>query len=229
MTPRRCGRSWTTFSQQLSAQINDLEPEDALVHFDSVGINLLNNGNISLDAEYQTLNNMVDAKVSTGARTMPSVLGHGSGSQNVASAETLLFTKNAKGMVQAKLNEIYSRALTLAVRLFGYDVYVEFRYADIDLRPESELESFRSMRQSRVLEQLSWGFISDEQASIELTGQLPPPGFKPLSGTGFYNAPKVDPNANPHTNQSTGGSNGGVSEQGPKSDAPKQTKGGQKK
>jgi hypothetical protein len=116
---------------------------------------------------------------------MPSILGHGSGSQNVASSETLLFMKNAKGMVQEKLNEIYSRALTLAVRLFGYDVYVEFRYADIDLRPESELEAFRSMRQSRILEQLSLGFITDEQASIELTGQLPPPGFKPLSGTGF--------------------------------------------
>jgi hypothetical protein len=168
-----------TFLAALQAQINGLKPEDALVHFNSVGIDLLNNGNTSLSDEYKTLGGMVDAKVSTGARAMPSILGHGSGSQNVASSETLLFMKNAAGIVQQKLNEIYSRALTLAVRLFGYDVFVEFRYADIDLRPESELEAFRTMRQSRIFELLNFGFMTDEQAAIELTGQLPPPGFKP--------------------------------------------------
>jgi len=36
-----------------------------------------------------------------------------------------------------------------------------------------------------VLEQLSLGLITDDEASLALTGKLPPPGMKPLSGTMF--------------------------------------------
>jgi hypothetical protein len=67
----------------------------------------------------------------------------------------------------------------------GQDCYVEFSYANIYLRPESELEAYKSMEQSRVLELLSLGFITDEEASLRLTGNLPPKGMKPLSGTMF--------------------------------------------
>ncbi len=173
----------------IETRVNDLEPEDALVYFDSIKIEYVNNGNTALNKEYEVLGGISDAKLATGAKTLPSILGHGSGSQNVASSETLLFMKNAEGMVQAKLNEFYSKAFTLAVRLFGQDVVVEFKYAPVELRPDTELEAFRSMKQSRVLEQLSFGFLTDDEASMQLTGKLTPAGFKPLSGTQFYQAP----------------------------------------
>lgn len=173
------------FMSGLQSQVNDLKPEDAMIHFDSVEMDYINNGNVTVHEEYKTLSGLIDAKVTSGAKAMPSILGHGSGSQNVASSETLLFMKNAFGSVQAKLNEIYSRALTLAVRLFGHDVYVVFKYKAIDLRPESELEAFRTMREQRILNQLSLGLIPDEQACIEITGSLPPPGMPKLSGTRF--------------------------------------------
>jgi hypothetical protein len=88
-------------------------------------------------------------------------------------------------MIRLKLQEILSKAFTLAVRLFGMDVTVDFQFDDINLRPELETEAFRAMKQSRVLEQLSLGFITDDEAALELTGQLTPVGFKPLSGTNF--------------------------------------------
>lgn len=198
-----------TFIADLTALVNGLQPEDAMVHFDSVEPSYLNNGNTTTNQDYKVLADLVDAKVSTGAKAMPSILGHGSGSQNVASTESLLFTKNAAGMVQLKLNEIYSRALTLAVRLFGFDVYVEFRYASIDLRPESELESFRTMKKDRVLHLLSLGFTSDEEASLDLTGSLPPATFTPLSGTGFYQPQSAGAsNGNPDSNTSTSSGQG---------------------
>ena len=75
--------------------------------------------------------------------------------------------------------------LTQAVRLMGNDVYVEFKYADLDLRPQAELEAFRAMKQSRILEQLSLGLITDEEACIQLTGNLPRDGHVPLAGTYF--------------------------------------------
>lgn len=207
---------------QVEATVNGLEPDDALVHFDAVTFNLLNSGNVTLNKEYETIQAMTDAKMATGTKAPPSVLGHGSGSQNVASTESLLFMRYCEG-IQNKVNSIISRALTLGVRLFGKDVYVQFEFDRVDLRPESELEAFRAMRQSRVLEQLSIGLISDEQASLELVGRLPPPGAPKLSGT-FFKAGATDPNAaqaNPYTN--TGATNGGPQDQRPQT--PTQPKG----
>lgn len=207
----------------LTQQINGLNPEDALVVLSSIEAEYMNNGNQSLDAEYNALTGLIDAKVATGTKTLPSVLGHGSGSANIASAEALLFMKNAEGAVQQKLNEIFSQAITLAVRLLGFDVYVEFRYKPIDLRPDTELEAFYAMRQSRVLELLSLGMLTDEEASIQLTGKLPPKGYKPLTGTGFRPNTSDQPVQNPYSNTSTG-PGGGPTNQNLKPDTPQQGK-----
>jgi hypothetical protein len=193
------------FIRDVESTVNGLEPDDALVHFDSVEFDYLNNGNVTLNKEYETLQGMVNAKTATGTKAPPAVLGHGATSQNIASTETLLFMRYCEG-VQNKINSILSRAMTLGVRLLGQDCYVQFAFDRIDLRPDAELEAFRSMKQSRVLEQLSIGFISDEEAAIELTGRLPAAGAPKLSGT-FFKAGASDPNAveeNPTSNTSTG-------------------------
>ncbi len=188
----------------IESKINNLEPEDALVYFDTLKIELENNGNISLSSEYRTLEDMANAKMSTGAKVMPAMLGHSSGTSNVASTETLIFMKSAEGAIRSKLNEFYSKVMTLAVRLFGLDVTVEFKYASIDLRPESELEAFKSMKQSRILELLSLGLMSDEEASIELTGHLPPTGYVPKAGTMFKSSKPSD--INPYNGETNDGS-----------------------
>lgn len=167
--------------------INTLGPEEALIYYDFMEVERDNNGNSSLSSEWQTLQNIANSKLSTGAKTLPAILGHGVGSSNVASTESMLFVKSASGAVQVKLNETFSRVLTLAVRLYGLDVVVDFKFDPVDLRPESELESYKSMKQSRILEQLSLGLITDEDASLQLTGKLPLPGATKLSGTGFFN------------------------------------------
>lgn len=209
----------------IDATVNGLEPDDALVHFDSVSFDYLNNGNVTLNKEYETIQAMINSKMATGTKAPPSVLGHGSGSQNVASTETLLFMRYCEGM-QLKINSIFSRALTLGVRLFGVDAYVQFEFDRIDLRPESELEAFRTMKQSRILEQLSIGLITDDAASIELTGHLPETPTK-LSGT-FFRAGSTDPNAvmaNPTSNTSNGGPPDNTGTRDSKPQTPTQPKG----
>lgn len=200
--------------------INTLEPEEALVMYDSIDVDYLNNGNVSIGQEWKTLQDLINAKLSTGTKTMPAILGHGVGSQNVASTESMLFVKAATGAVLVKLNEFYSRMFTLAIRLFGQDVTVEFKYNDIDLRPESELEAFRSQKQSRILELLSLGMVSDEEACLQLTGKLPPNGYKPLMGTMFMSKKATaDDNPNGETNS------GSTLNQNLKSDAPTGSRG----
>ena len=54
-----------------------------------------------------------------------------------------------------------------------------------------------------TLEKLSLGLITDEEASLTLTGKLPPPGYKPRAGTMFYRA---DASAATPTESSNSGS-----------------------
>lgn len=187
---------------QLRSLIDGLNPEDALVLFDTLDISYLNNGATSLADEYKVFADILNGKLAAGAKTMPSVLGH-SATSNVATTQAILFLKSVTGTVTYKLNEMFSRALTLCVRLYGVDAVVEFAYDEPELRPASELEAFRGIYQSRILEQLSLGQITDDEASLQLTGTLPPPGAQKLSGTMFkIGAPPEPLIANPESNTS---------------------------
>lgn len=187
---------------EIAGVLNNANPEDAIVTYDSVEYDFLSAQGADPSAIIQRVQDVLNGKLAAGAKTLPVILGHGVAS-NAASTESMLYVKQAD-MVRRKLNEFYSRMLTVAVRCLGIDVYVEFKYDNIDLRPEAELEAFKTMRQSRLLEQLSLGFITDEECSIALTGNLPPAGYKPLMATYFRAPAKVDP-SNPTSNTSTMG------------------------
>lgn len=176
--------------------INGLNPEDALVSFDYIKHAYIDGGH-DPSTVIAKVQEVLNSKLVAGAKTLPVTLGY-TGTASAGSAESLLFLKHADS-VRRKLNECYSRALTVAVRLMGSEGFVEFRYDPINLRPEEELEAFKSMRQSRVLQLLSLGMLPDDEACIELTGHLTPDGFKPLSGTGFMNA-SAAVSANPTSN-----------------------------
>jgi hypothetical protein len=162
--------------------VNGANPEDAFISFSEISYAYVNGGQ-DPSAIIERIQKVLNTKLQTGTKTLPVVLGYGGGA-NAASAESLLFIKSAN-MVRVKLNEFYSRILTIATRLMGQDCYVEFKYAQIDLRPDAELEAYKAMKQSRMLELLSFGLMTDEEVAIELTGNLPPQGYKPLMGTMF--------------------------------------------
>lgn len=210
----------------VESTVNGLAPEDALIAFDMIQFSYVEGGTGDVPDVVKVIQDLLNAKLATGTKTLPSVLGHGSGSQNVASSETLLFMKTTDGAIRSKLNENFSKMLTLAVRLLNHDVAVYFEYDPIDLRPTNELESFHTMKQARVLELLSFGFLEDDMASIMLTGQVTPSTFKPLSGTLFYaKKPGEAGEGNPYSGTSNGGAGGGAMNQSLKSTAPKKAGG----
>lgn len=206
---------------EAEAAINDLGIDQALCHYDFFTVEVLEVSGTDASKTFDTVNSIHGGKLATALKTPPSVLGMGATSQNLSNTETLMYMLQVNGMIRRKLNEILSKAMTLAVRLFGLDVTVHFEFDDIDLRPKSELEAYQSMRQSRILTQLSFGLISDEEACLLLTHQLPGPTFKPLSGTLFPVVPaqQVADNGN---NTSTTGNMG-------KKDTPEAAKGSTKK
>lgn len=207
----------------IQEQLNNLQPDDALVFFDTLEFEYLSRGNESLEREYATLQGIINSKMAAGAKVPGAVLGHGAGSQNIASTESALFVKYATG-TQLHVNSILSRALTMSVRLLGHDVYVDFAFAQPDLRPESELAAFRAMDQSRILELLSLGLLTDEDASIQLTGSLPPAGAPKLSGTGFKSNGGIV-SANPYSTTGAMGSDQTAKDKANAPDTPTQSKG----
>lgn len=180
----------------LSSDLSNLNPESALVLFDTVQAEYLNS-EIGASADYGPLMELVDGTASTALRCPPSVLGKRmGGSQNVSSTESLLFIKQAAG-IQAPVASVLSRAFTLAARLAGFDGYVKVKFDSIDLRPDNELAAFKAMSQAIILEQLSLGFLTDQEAADLLGTGLRAPGAPALSGTFFYKpnatATQLDP------------------------------------
>ena len=187
----------------IESKINGLRPEDALVYLDSLGFEIENPGSSGLSSEYEVLQAMANARLATGSKTNGTVLGFSSGSSNIASSEIMLFVRSATGAIKAPMEEFWSRIFTLSARLYGYDVVVDFKFDSIDLRPDSELAAFKQTQQAMTLELLSLGFITDDEASLRLTGNLTPVGFKPLSGTMFKQSSQGGQVQAPSNNGST--------------------------
>jgi hypothetical protein len=180
----------TTVKTQVEDTLKDIAPEDAVVAFDSVNFETQDIGKNK--ADYSPMLTSLGNIESTSLKTPPSVLGmRAAGSQSLSNTETLIFLKTAKAL-QTTVESVMSRGLTTACRLYGSDVYVKFEFSAIDLRPESELEAFKTMKEARILQRLSLGLITDAQAAYEL--DLPyNPAAPTLSGTNFYSPAKADP------------------------------------
>ena len=185
----------------LQRVLTSMEPEDSLVVYDVADVELQQAK--SGKADYTQLMQVLAGMVATSLKSHPSILGlRLQGSQSLSNTESLIFLQVAKAS-QTAVAAFMSRALTLAVRMFGVDVYVKAEFKPINLRPEDELEAFKVMKQDRILDQLSLGLISDDDACFQL--DLPPrdPGAPRLSGTFFRDsasenrADEVSPNMDP--------------------------------
>jgi len=59
----------------IEEMINDLAPEDAIVHFDFIEVDYLNHGNASPAGEEEILMNIARSRVASASKTLPSILG----------------------------------------------------------------------------------------------------------------------------------------------------------
>ena len=185
----------------LQTVLSSMEPEDALCVYDVAEVKEISAKGEKSD--YSELMQTLAGMAATSLKSHPSILGlRIEGSQSLSNTESLVFLQVAKA-AQKAVSTFMSRALTLATRLYGNDVYVKAKFMPINLRPEDELEAFKTMKQDRILDQLSLGLITDEECREEL--QLPPmrPDAPVLSGTMFRDsasqnrADEVSPNDDP--------------------------------
>jgi len=188
--------------ESVETSLANLEPEDAIVTYDSAEFDAVAEGGDKGD--YTGLLQAIEGVLATSLKSNPSAIGlRMQGSQSLSNTESLIYLKVAESL-HMPVEAFMSRALTLSCRLQGHDAYVEFEFNPINLRPDDELEAHKLIKQQRILELLSLGLISDDQACRDL--RLPPrgPGAPVLSGTGFHDASagkdmagKVSPNNGP--------------------------------
>lgn len=196
---------------QIASALSTLKPEEAAVFFDSMELGLLESkANATID--YRPLKEIIDQRIISGLKSLPTILGRQFGSsQTLSGVESLLYARSIKSLQNLVASQL-SQMLTLALRLEGVAGRVLVKYGVVNLKPDNELEAFKTLKQARVLEMLSLGLITDEQAAEELTGDpWLPASYKPLSGTWFYkkNA-ALDANAvastrNPTASEQAGG------------------------
>lgn len=177
-----------TVRNQVQETLAGLEPEDALVGYDSIDYSVEDVGGVKSDYTglMGTLGNLTGAALKTPA----SVSGlRAEGGQGLSNAETLIYLRVVEA-TRPPVEEALSRALTLAIRLMGVEGYVQFGFLPINLRPEEELEAYKGTKQKRILEQLSLGLINDAEACYQL-GLRPQNMITELAGTGFYEKSKT--------------------------------------
>lgn len=209
-------KKMTQFYNQMKEAVEDalrgLEPEDALVSYDTVKHDIQDMGGTKSD--YSSLLTTLGNLLGVSLKTPASVSGlRTGGGQALSNAETLIYLKTVEAS-RPPVEQVISRALTLAVRLLGIDGYVKFSFLPVNLRPETELEAYRGTKQKRILELLSYGIINDAKACWELAIR-PQDLQKELAGTEFYNTNLASTNTervsstgralNPGTPESSGG------------------------
>lgn len=177
-------RSYVSSSvQSIANSFSVVKPQQPLAHTDSVEVKMINDknpgGSLQIEEVIETLNSQNQAAM----KVVSAVLGRGSSGVNTASVEAKVFADNASEL-NKPVDYILSEIFTLALRMSGFDGRAVLFSQPVELRSATELENQLTMRQARLLEQLSLGIIDDMTFYIEMWGKVPSK-LSNLSGTNF--------------------------------------------
>jgi len=212
MDPAKLGKWLTNQKKVIADGLSSLNPEDAIVIFDSIEIDYLSTQG-SMTVDFRPILDILDSQLTSALKVLPSILGKNSGgSQNIASVEAMTFV-NSLTFLQERCDKILSQAYTITARLMGMKGSIMIKHDPINLRPDLELEPQKLAKQNRILQLQSFGHITDSEAALELNIMHLP--TEELSGTLFLTGgPEVDtenisPNADPLGRSVSGGDGAG--------------------
>lgn len=187
---------------QVVTLVSNLKSDQVFIHTDSVQAKIINDRNPSAGMDISKVIDVLNSQNQSALKSMATVLGRGEGGVNTASTETRLVSMHADGL-NAPIADHLSALFTALLRYQGRANTVTVNFRKVELRPVLELEPQMVAKQTRLLEALSLGLITDEEFHLEMYSRLPPEGSKKLSGTGFYDksaevsTEDISPNSDP--------------------------------
>lgn len=195
-------RAWmNTLLAGEASKFAAVNPQQVYAHFDSVEASVINEKNPASALQIAELIDTLNAQNQAALKVVATVIGRGNSGVNTASVEARVFSMSADSL-NNPVAELMGEILTLALRMEGFDGYVDFWFSSVEMRPELELEPQKTMRQSRLLTELSLGLITDEEYHLKMHRRLPASGVAQLSGTNFEQGGSMDvssvsPNSDP--------------------------------
>ena len=187
---------------EITSKLVSLQPTSPIVHTDSAAVSILNEKMSGASLQVSEIIECLNAQNQAGLKVVATVLGRGTAGVNTASTETIIFSKSADAF-NRPMEDLMSRVLTLALRIAGFEGYCEFRFEPVELRPALELENQKTMLQTRMLTQLSYGLITDDEYHLRVNGELAAEGAKLLSGTNFLSGGQTVDTSDPNANRSS--------------------------
>lgn len=188
---------------EIANGISNLRPDQAYVHMDSIEPKVLNDGGPGKSMDVESIIKVLNAQNQAGMKSMASIIGRGETGVNTATVEARIFSISAQEL-NVPIADFFSEALTLAMRMGGYPGYVVCEFDPVEMRSETELEAQLTMRQSRLMEALSLGAITDDEFHLWMFFRPRPPSAPMLSGTNFREMGKspvdaggISPNSDP--------------------------------
>lgn len=187
---------------KIRSDLAALRPGQAYVHTDAVKVDTVKDRGLASGTNVEDIIEVLNAQNQAALKIVPTLLGRGDGGVNTASTESRMFCL-AVDVLNKTVADFYSKAFSLAMLVVGYEGTVYCKFPAVELRPDLELEPQLTMKQSRLLQALSLGLITDDEYHIEMRGELPPDGLVQLSGTNFLSggqntrADEVSPNSDP--------------------------------
>lgn len=198
-------RSWMNERLgEVQGLFTNLRADQTLVHWDSVEPRVLNEKNPAVGIDVKSVIEVLNSQNQAALKTMATIIGRGTQGVNTASVEARVAAMNAEEL-NTPIEEFWEKVLSFILHQQGYQGFVDVEFEPVEMRPRLELEPQLTMRQSRLLQDLSHGLITDEEYHLQMYNRLPPEGAPELSGTGFMSpaaAASVDtddvtPNSDP--------------------------------
>lgn len=186
----------------ISTTLGNMRPDQAFVHSDTIVTKILNPAGPGKSMDVTSVIGVLNAQNQAALKTMATIIGRGEAGVNTASTEARIFAMNAEEL-NHPIAETLGHMFTLALRMQGFQGYVDCRFKKIELRPDMELEPQRLAKQARLIEMLSLGLIGDDDFHMMMFDRVRPDEIEEMTGTGFAgSAPGMDtdsisPNADP--------------------------------
>ena len=154
---------------------NDLDPDDAFVHFNSIEVDTAGGGKgggAMIDPE--KLMSALDGLVTAGLKTLSTILGRRSSgnTESFAKLEIKLYMKGVEG-IQRVVERALSKAFTLFLNMKGLQGYAQFKFKPIEVRTDLETEQFRQIKLINIQFMRDQGWIDQFEASMMAVGHAP--------------------------------------------------------
>lgn len=190
-------RTWLNARMaEIRSGVENIRPDQALVHWDSATFSMMNEKAAGMAINMDSIITILNGQNQAALKVMGTIIGRGESGVNTASVEARVFSMNCDDL-NKPVAEMLSNVLTLALRVQGFQGYVEAWFPKAEMRSELELEPQLIQRSSRLMQALSLGLISDEEFHIKMFGRPAPANAPTLQGTGFMQPQTSNGNVDP--------------------------------